>query len=402
MNIQVIVPQGAELGTVFERQSLPPFADLTVEFVDALSRTLLALPAARDYPELVALGYWLRKSHVRRLQDRFVADARSDLRLPRGLAFHIAPSNVDTIFVYSWAISMLCGNPNVLRVSSRGGEQIDLLLGCLDELVRRPEFSAIRDRVRVVRYGRDDAINRMFSEHCAIRVIWGGDATVAAIRALPLPATSVELAFADKFSLVMIDAQGWLGLTAEDQARQAELFRADVSGFNQQACSSPRLIVWVGETGPVAAARDNFWHAVAAAPEKARQPLTAADASNRIAYAQSAAILAGARVDSQPGESFVRLWLDAPDTLAGLPFCGAGVLLEAGIARVAEIEPLLTRRIQTMAVAGFSTERLRIELGSMTPGGIDRVVPFGHALDFDLVWDGVDLFEAFTRRITFP
>ena len=31
--------------------------------------------------------------------------------------------------------------------------------------------------------------------------------------------------------------------------------------------------------------------------------------------------------------------------------------------------------------------------------GVDRVVPIGHTMDFDLIWDGYDLVERFTREI---
>ncbi|MFC6804089.1 acyl-CoA reductase [Deinococcus caeni] len=39
--------------------------------------------------------------------------------MPRGLVFHVPPANVDTIFIYSWLMSVLAGNRNVIRLSSR-------------------------------------------------------------------------------------------------------------------------------------------------------------------------------------------------------------------------------------------------------------------------------------------
>lgn len=32
--------------------------------------------------------------------------------------------------------------------------------------------------------------------------------------------------------------------------------------------------------------------------------------------------------------------------------------------------------------------------------GVDRVVPIGRTMDFDLMWDGYDLVERFTREIS--
>jgi hypothetical protein len=31
--------------------------------------------------------------------------------------------------------------------------------------------------------------------------------------------------------------------------------------------------------------------------------------------------------------------------------------------------------------------------------GVDRIVPIGKTMDFDLIWDGYDLIERFTRTI---
>jgi len=31
--------------------------------------------------------------------------------------------------------------------------------------------------------------------------------------------------------------------------------------------------------------------------------------------------------------------------------------------------------------------------------GVDRIVPIGHTMDFDLVWDGYNLVERLTRNI---
>ena len=52
---------------------------------------------------------------------------------PRGLVFHVPPANVDTIFVYSWALSALAGNPNVVRISSRSAGAADACSTTLNE-----------------------------------------------------------------------------------------------------------------------------------------------------------------------------------------------------------------------------------------------------------------------------
>ena len=32
--------------------------------------------------------------------------------------------------------------------------------------------------------------------------------------------------------------------------------------------------------------------------------------------------------------------------------------------------------------------------------GVDRIVPIGKTMDFDFIWDGYNLFDSFTRKIS--
>jgi hypothetical protein len=56
--------------------------------------------------------------------------------------------------------------------------------------------------------------------------------------------------------------------------------------------------------------------------------------------------------------------------------------------------------VQTVSYAGFRKEELRQFVVSSPLCGIDRIVPFGHALDFSPVWDGFDMLRTFMREIT--
>ena len=55
------------------------------------------------------------------------------------------------------------------------------------------------------------------------------------------------------------------------------------------------------------------------------------------------------------------------------------------------------KRIQTIGVVG-DTEMIRPLIASGVKG-IDRVVPVGKTMDFDLVWDGYNLSERLTRTV---
>src|SRR5262245_7901327 len=87
--------------------------ELVVDFLTRFARILLAPATARRYPELASLGFFLRRAEVTKALAAINADDRA-LRFPRGLVFHVPPANVDTIFVYSWALSALAGNRNIV------------------------------------------------------------------------------------------------------------------------------------------------------------------------------------------------------------------------------------------------------------------------------------------------
>ena len=99
------------------KHDVRPFDPRTMDLCEALSERLMRL---REHPEAVALGFWMRPAALARMRTEFEASIpRHQLAVPRGLAFHITPANVDTLFVYSWVLSLLVGNANIVRVSSR-------------------------------------------------------------------------------------------------------------------------------------------------------------------------------------------------------------------------------------------------------------------------------------------
>ena len=48
-----------------KHRNLRPFQLPQIEFCDALSKALFAQQDIREYPDLAALAFWLRKSHIK-------------------------------------------------------------------------------------------------------------------------------------------------------------------------------------------------------------------------------------------------------------------------------------------------------------------------------------------------
>lgn len=385
------------LGELAARDDLPPFGALQRDFAQALSRTLLGHAEARRHPALVALGFWLRPAHLGRLVDAAQTAASRQLLRPRGLVLHLAPGNVDTLFAYSWVLSLLCGNRSVVRLSSRDSAATQALLTVLDGLLAQPDWAPIAQRVVVLRYGHDDAVTQRLSALCDMRVVWGGDATVRHVRAIALPPHATELCFGDKFSLTLLQAARVAAGDGAALSALAQAFVRDAYTFGQQACSSPRLLLWQGDGAAIAAARARFWPAVETAARAFDHGLGASDFLNSAVAADLLALQAEVRIE--PGPALLRrVWLQQPAVHASA-HCGGGLFHEAGVVSLDELLPLLDRRVQTVAHHGFDREVLLAWVRAAALRGIDRLVPVGEALEFAPVWDGIDLWRAFTREV---
>src|SRR5215472_4214368 len=111
-----------------------PFSARRCRTLGQLSRVILQDAELRADAGSVALGYWLRRANIDRLNEAFGRRQEGEpdvVFVPAGRVFHVAPGNVDTMFVYSWALSYLCGNRNIVRLSGEQSQVLERLLGLL-------------------------------------------------------------------------------------------------------------------------------------------------------------------------------------------------------------------------------------------------------------------------------
>ncbi|GGM84586.1 acyl-CoA reductase [Dactylosporangium sucinum] len=401
-------PAGAEIRSVdrliAEVTQEPAGGRLTVgdervrDFLIAFSRRLLKPDLARRHPELGSLGFFLRKSELAKAVERLGDGAAGHRRAPRGLVLHFPPANVDTIFVYSWALSALAGNHNIVRVSNRSAGAAQTVLEALNDVLA-DAHPAIAQTQRMVTYDRDDALTGALMAACDLRVLWGGDQSVNALRTFAVPPLARDLAFPDRSSFAAVSVAGWRAATPAQRRAAADGFANDLYWFDQAACSSPRDLFWIGDPAAADVAKAEFtellgevvgqrgWSVDAAmAVEKyvATYGLAATGAATRVAFAGNAV----ANVELADLGFVQREWL------------GAGTICHVTLGSLAELAPAIQRKDQTLAQFGFTMTELDDFVTTLAGRGIDRIVPFGQALTFAGVWDGFDLLHEFTRIIT--
>ena len=398
--ITVLLPKGQQWDDCIYSQSILPIAsDQAVNLINQLSKAILKRLEFRAYPELMAMGFWMRKSHILKILDDHLSEAKKEVRLARGVVFHIAPSNVDSIFIYSWFLSMLMGNINVVRLSSKGGKQIDLILGLLNDLFKAPEHEDIARRQVLITYGYDDTLTSYLSANCDMRIIWGGDNTINKIRQIPIPPTAIELSFTDKFSMSLIGASEYIDLDEHAKSKLITMFINDAFWFGQMACSSPRLILWKGSKDVINEAKRSFWVRVYNSLDTDFADISAADIVNKLVASQSFAIESKIRIASSKNNLINRIQLYSLDDVNTDLHCGAALFYEFSVESLNEVIPIASRKIQTIGYFGVKEEVIRQFLIDHMPRGIDRFVPIGSALNFSPIWDGHNFLHEFTRII---
>lgn len=370
----------------------PPFSAAVVDFLGALSNRLLKDPAVRAFPDVATFAFFCRRAHLTKLMEAYGTDER---RLGRGILFHIAPSNVPINFAYSLVAGLLSGNRNIVRVSSKPFSQVDLVVQALAALA--DVHPAVVGRIALVRYDRANAATAEFSRMCDVRIIWGGDETIEQIRRNPLSPRAFDLTFADRYSLAVIDAARLL--EQKDLRNVAEGFYNDTYLFDQNACSAPHLVVWLGEAPAVTEARERFWRELTAVVTAKYEFQPAMAVRKLAAFYTQAASMPIQRV----GGPSNALWRVTMPTMApGIENyrCIGGYFTEYLAGSLDEIAPIVTRRYQTLAYFGVDREALENLVARHSLPGIDRIVPFGSTTEFSLTWDGYDLIQTLTRKVS--
>jgi hypothetical protein len=369
-----------------------------LDFLDAAGQRLRTAAIARRHPELGALGAYLRRGHLIAELARMDSNDRH-LRFPRGLIFHVAPGNADTVFVYSWALAALTGNCNVVRVSERGGEAAEVILNVLTETLEHAA-PVVAESQRIVSYDhREETVTDAFSAACNLRVLWGGDQAIREIRRSPMQPAARDLTFPNRSSFSAISAEFFLAADTTKRQRAVEAFHSDAYLFGQAACASPGTIFWVGTASAVKAAQQRFFESLKQVVE-VRGPR--ADAAMAIEKRVATYGLAAEGIAEQVRfiDNEIALVQLAKPVRLPRRWLGTGTFPQYRVASLDELAPLLQRQDQTLSYFGFTVAEMTSFAHALGGCGIDRMVPLGRALEFSSIWDGHDLLREYTRLVT--
>ncbi len=364
------------------------FSEDAIQFLNELSKILIR--TGKAFSDVVTFGFWCRRAALMAEKAKY---DDVDQRIGKGVVFHIAPSNVPVNFAFSFAAGLLAGNANIVRIPSKDFEQVQIICDAVNQLLQG-EFSHMADYLCMVRYPAAKENNDLFSAICNTRVIWGGDGTIAEIRKSPLKPRANEITFADRYSVAVIDADAYLA--ADDKESIAQAFYNDTFFSDQNACTAPRLIIWLGAQKNEA--KEIFWqkaHDYAydkyeLAPVQAVGKLTALD---KVAADRKVSLIHGS------DNLIYRVFVEQIDEALMDYRYNSGFFFEYDADSLNELALVAGERCQTVTYYGVSMEQFRACISSERMLGIDRIVPIGKSMDFALIWDGHDLIREMSRRI---
>lgn len=378
------------------REPWYPFDQRIMDFLTDLSRQITKDAEARYHPDVLTFGFWCRPSNLASLQERH---EQNNTEIGRGVSFHIPPSNVPLNCAYSLTVGLLAGNTCIVRLPTESPELVELLR-CLESVRRTGKHASVFARFVLLRYGHNDEITTDLSSLADVRVIWGGDLTIRHIRSLPTKPRCVDVAFADRLSLALIRSELILAISESQLHTVCTRFISDSMTFGQNACSSPRLVVWHGQDGELSAkASSRFWKKI----DELLQVSTVQEPINVMdRFAELCAVIANSDAVSEVSalsSATIRVQLKSADSWHESAMLRFGTFTESSVSSLSAVEPLLNEKVQTLTYFGFSPAEIRDWMTERVLSHVDHVVPIGSALDFDLVWDGYPMIHMLTRRV---
>ena len=380
---------------------LKPWDERTIFLFEALSKRILCDKKLLRNGQFVAFAFWIRKSNMQKIKEGNKVDNLDNVVVkPLGLLFHVAPANVDTIFLYSLVIGLLMGNKNIVRLSNRiQSKDINLLVVLISEILKDPTFTVFTNYLSIITYSRNDQIGEWFSLKVDARVIWGGDNTVKKFKEYTTRPSCKDIFFPDRISGLVLNSKKILEYGVNEFSNFISRFYNDIFYFDQLGCSSPRIALFIGSKDDSTVLRDKIIEQTtklefqkgnldinSVASLKLNQLITDC-LEDRILNASGNSVIQFAQITEKR------------KNLISYHGCGGGFLYYEFLDSLYLPFELQTVELQTISYEGFSKMEISDLILNYNGKGLDRLVPLGKALQFHYIWDGKNLFEQLSRRL---
>lgn len=372
-----------------------PFHEDVLNFLNELAAEIREDAETRTSEEMAAFAFWCRRRHLEQWKYSMNQDEK---RVGWGMLFHIAPSNIPTLFAYSMAMGMLSGNGNIVRISQRVIEESRPLCRVIDQVMRRKQYKNIYKKNLIITYDREEEVTQYYTNICDGRVIWGGDRAIQKIRRIPVFPGIPELVFPDRISVAVFD-ESWMEHMEEEELYQlACRFYNDTFSMDQNACSSPNLIFWFNGEKCYSDAKNRWWKMLYKVAK--RYDLTDWKVSRKYEAVCSMIM----EQNEIPSVKFYKSRIYVVD-LKEFPqkpeqYWGRfGYFFQYSLESMEQLVKCLGRKVQTVVYAGINPKKIQQLIIESGAKGGDRIVPVGQALTLNHYWDGKHIINYLSRVV---
>ncbi len=384
---------------ILQKRISKTFDNLSVEFLDMLSKELLQDRDIRKFPDLATFAFWARKKNIINISKKYIS--KDELRVGLGTVFHITPSNMPVNFMYSFAFGLLSGNSNVVRVSEKKFIQAKIFFKYFKKLGNKKKFIPIYQSNIFCNYPKDNLdVSKYFSMNCDARIIWGSDDTVKNFSKISTKPKTKIINFPERYSICAINLESLKKIKKNEFKKLILNFYNDTYLNDQNACTSPQMIIWVGKMAENL--RNNFWKELEKIVRK-NYKLEEIVSIKKYSNLLSDILLKDKYFKKiYKHENYIyRILLRKFSNIHEMSdFKGKwGYFFELQLKKLEEILSITNHKIQTLSYYGFKKKNLKKMLENNKFEGIDRIVPVGRTLDMDVVWDGFDLPNTLSRII---
>ena len=383
------------LNLALKNKPLKQFDNLVVQFLEEFHAHLDILAKKTHLEDLIAFSFWLRPKNIKNLKLKY---QDGSTRIGYGIAFHITPSNMPINFIYSYVFSLLAGNINIIRVPSKNYIQIDFLMEALSKVFKKKKYKKIKDMSHFINYDKTKKYTVDFSSVCDLRIVWGGDSTINEIRKIPIRSNSKEMVFSDKYSVSLINSDQVLKSSKLELIRLAKAFFNDGYLVDQNACSSPHLIFWIGKNKNSTLVK--FWNEVEkfASTKYDLPQIGAIDKFNSLCNDLLSHEIKN-NIERKNNYLHHLMLNKIPNDITTLRGRW-GYFYEYKIEKIENLTKLVDKKFQTISYFGVNKGDIINSLIDHNCLGVDRVVPIGRAHAMDNIWDGYDIINSMSRIIS--
>ena len=179
--------------------------------------------------------------------------------------------------------------------------------------------------------------------------------------------------------------------------RLIEKFYNDTYLVDQNACSSPHLILWLGKESKKA--KSKFWNHLYYYVSNKYNLTESASIDKFTRLCENVLLTKNLKNYKKYGNSIYTVNLKFLNkdihTLRGK----WGIFYEYNTKTLNKIKKYINTKYQTLTYFGLNKQTLKNFVIKNHIQGIDRIVPIGQALDIGLFWDGHDINKVLSRVI---